>query len=123
MSHLVYFCACKDSFFLLRMQDIVSKVVFFYTVKCFFGRNGWRYEELFLSLQSKLGGFAPVIGNRHIFINVLFMKKQYTTPEIDLMQMPKLSIVTASIDMGGGGGGNVAEGNRRGQATWDDDDE
>lgn len=51
------------------------------------------------------------------------MKKQYTTPEIDLMQMPKLSIVTASIDMGGGGGGNVAEGNRRGQATWDDDDE
>lgn len=57
------------------------------------------------------------------------MKKQYTTPEIDLMQMPKLSIVSSSISddgkggIGDTGGGNVAEGNRRGQATWDDDDE
>lgn len=41
------------------------------------------------------------------------------------MQMPKLSIVTTSDTMGtgGGDGSNVAEGNRRGQANWDDDDE
>lgn len=51
------------------------------------------------------------------------MKKQYTTPEIDLMKMPKLSIITNSLGMGDGDGGGIAEGNRRGQATWDDDDE
>lgn len=39
------------------------------------------------------------------------------------MQMPKLSIVTTSMGMGDGDGGNAAEGNRRGQANWDDDDE
>lgn len=52
------------------------------------------------------------------------MKKQYTTPEIDLMQMPKLSVIaTSGPDWGGGGGGNSADSNRRGQANWDDDDE
>lgn len=80
MSLLVYFCACKDSFFLLRMQDFVSKVGNFYTVKCFFGRNGWRYEELLLSLQSKLGGFAPVIWlQTHIYKCIIYEKAIYNS--------------------------------------------
>lgn len=41
------------------------------------------------------------------------------------MQMPKVSVIaTSSLDNGGNnGGGNIAEGNRRGQATWDEDEE
>lgn len=41
------------------------------------------------------------------------------------MQMPKVSVIaTSNMDRGeGDGGGNAAEGNRRGQTTWDDDDE
>lgn len=39
------------------------------------------------------------------------------------MQMPKVSVIaTSSLDFGGDGG-NMAEGNRRGQATWDEDEE
>lgn len=40
------------------------------------------------------------------------------------MQMPKVSVIaTSSPDFGGTGGGEMAEGNRRGQATWDEDEE
>jgi len=49
------------------------------------------------------------------------MKKQYNTPEIEILQIPKLEIVT--ISEGSGDGGNRGEGSSRGQADWDDDDE
>lgn len=52
------------------------------------------------------------------------MKKKYTTPEMEMMQMPKLSVIaTSGPGQGEGDGGNNPQGNRRGQADWGDDDE
>jgi len=54
------------------------------------------------------------------------MKKQYNTPEIEISVLRKANIILTSdgkIPGGSGDGGGNAEGRRRGQGSWDDDED